>query len=322
MENKCELPERRFPDFIIAGAMKCGTTSLHYILDSHPDIFIPGGEIHFFNIDDHIQSPDFFVYDGKKWYYPHFEEKVDEYLDWYESFFKNSGENQLLGEDSTAYLSSEIAPKRIARFNPKAKIIVMLRDPASRTYSHYWHLLRTGRAVWNFEDSLQVSPSNLIQRSLYKEQIEHFFRILPNTDFHFILFEEFIQDRQAVLEGVCQFLGVSADRLSPKAINTRFNPALIPRSIRLQIWRNRLLRLRANYGYTNHILEVPGRKSISTGVFSRIFDGLHSIVNPQKQTKPPKMKPETREFLNYYFAKANQGLSDLIGKDVDAYWGK
>jgi len=72
----------RIPDFIIAGAMKCGTTSLHFILNSHPHIFVPRHEINFFDLDDLIQHPDFFFFNGQRWYYPSFSKRNREYWDW------------------------------------------------------------------------------------------------------------------------------------------------------------------------------------------------------------------------------------------------
>ncbi|WP_445666638.1 sulfotransferase [Fodinibius sp. AD559] len=68
------------PDFIIAGAMKCGTTSLHYILSKHPQIFIPDEEINFFDLDEFDQHKDFIMYKNGKWYYPNFMKNKVEYL--------------------------------------------------------------------------------------------------------------------------------------------------------------------------------------------------------------------------------------------------
>ena len=59
------------PDFIIAGATKSATTTLHTILNKHPDVFIPNGELHFFDMDDIFEHPDFNEFDKfeNKWYY-------------------------------------------------------------------------------------------------------------------------------------------------------------------------------------------------------------------------------------------------------------
>ncbi len=83
---------RRFPDFIIAGAMKSGTTSLHHILANHPEIFIPDKEISFYDIDDFVQHPDFFFFNHDSWSHPKLEDRLEDYFEWYESFFDNAEE--------------------------------------------------------------------------------------------------------------------------------------------------------------------------------------------------------------------------------------
>ena len=60
----------RLPDFIICGAMKCGTTTVHGILNSHPDIGIPNTEINFFDIDDTLEHSDFIFHADGRWFFP------------------------------------------------------------------------------------------------------------------------------------------------------------------------------------------------------------------------------------------------------------
>ena len=137
--------EHRLPDFIIAGAMKSGTTSLHQILASDPRIFIPGREIFFFDMDDLSLHSDFWYRDGDGWLTQRYSPSDPGTLAWYAAFFAAARDSQWIGEDSTSYLASAKAPERIATFLPNAKILLLLRDPAARAYSHYWHLVRTGR---------------------------------------------------------------------------------------------------------------------------------------------------------------------------------
>ena len=315
-----DLANRRFPDFIIAGAMKCGTTSLHHILASHPKIFIPKGEIHFYDIDDFIQHPDFFFFAKDRWYYPHFDEQLKTYLDWYERFFKPAENDKLIGEDSTTYIASEKAAERISKLNPRAKIIIMLRDPATRTYSHYWHLVRTGRAMWDFERCLQTMPETLIQRSLYRKQIELFLRFVPYENVHFILLEEFIHNLRDVINGVCSFLGVTVGEIDIDRIDAHKNQALLRRNTALQLWFNRTFRLQARKNYLHHLIEAPTQKEIAGSLLSRLVNGLHNTINPPRAVKPPRMVASTRKFLNDYFRRENIGLSKLIGKNTEGYW--
>lgn len=112
------------PDFIIAGAMKSATSSLHHMLDHHPDVFIAKNEIGFFDIDNIYQHPDFFFYEKKKWYYQDMNTHQDLLWSWYNEHFSSARKKQLIGEDSTSYLASEIAAKPIALQEKQPKIII------------------------------------------------------------------------------------------------------------------------------------------------------------------------------------------------------
>ena len=299
--------------------MKCGTTSLHDILASHPDVFIPRNELFFFDIDDVEQHPDFFVHTPHGWTDHDFEAHFDAYLAWYAKFFQAARPGQILGEDSTTYIASAKTPERIARLLPRVKIIIMLRDPASRAYSQYWHLVRTGRAVYSFENCLQYTPGMLIQRSLYQPQIEKYLSLFPPDRIKIVLFEEFVQDMLPVVLDVCRFLGVH-DELDVTALKTHRHPARLPRSVRLQLLRNLLLRSRTHQAYTGRLASVPNPTPSPPGLFVRAFDKCYRIINPLGRRKVPPMKPATREFLNKLFARENAGLSKLIGKNVEEYW--
>jgi len=271
-----ESAAMKLPDFIIAGVAKCATSSLHFILSKHPDIFIPDREVHYFSRADYSSL----------------------YRD--ESPFKGSMPGQVIGEDSPGYLISERAPEQISKLVPDAKIIIMLRDPASRTYSAYWHRVRTGRAIHDFEKSLLHSPYSLIEQSLYKDQIERFTRFIPRENMHFILFEEFIRDTPATIDRVLDYIGVPRGKIDFGQIDTHYQPALVPRYPILQLWRNRFL----------------GRRRF------RGFDRLFYTLSPHLRIKPPPMNPVTRMLLNAYFAQENSGLDELTGLDLESHWYK
>ena len=100
----------RLPDFIICGAMKCGTTTVHEILNSHPAIGIPNAEINFFDIDDTLEHSDFLFHAEGRWFFPDISENNRAYWKWYSRFFSEIPDVCLIGEDSTCYLASSIAP--------------------------------------------------------------------------------------------------------------------------------------------------------------------------------------------------------------------
>ena len=152
------------PDFIIGGAPKCGTTSLHQVLDQHPDLWVAKNEIYFYDADDPIAHGDFLsIEDGQlKWRDP----DDPAFRAWYADRFADATDGALVGEDTTTYLMSEVAAARIKAAAPDTKMIFMLRDPVKRAVSQYWHLLRSGRTWLSFEAALSTERS-IIQGSTY-----------------------------------------------------------------------------------------------------------------------------------------------------------
>jgi hypothetical protein len=293
---------------------------MHSILASHPDIFIPKKEVNFFDIDDLIQHPDFFFFNDRSWYYPSFAKRSDEYWRWYSAFFADAGEQQLIGEDSTCYLASEVAPERISAVGKEIKIIIMLRDPTDRAYSNYWHLVRTGRATSSFEETLQIEPACVLMRSLYEKQIRNFFRFIPRSRIFFVIFEDFVRDIPAAMRKVCAFLSVDGDRLNLSQTNGHANPGRWPKHTKLQLWRNQLLRQRAKSRFRGRLLDVPAEDDGGASLLVKFTDKLHSTLNPCVRSRQPRMRSATRAMLDDYFSTQNAGLSKLLDIDLDGKW--
>ena len=130
---------RALPDFIIAGAQKCGTSSMHQYLTQHPRLLAGSiKEIHFF---DGGLDP---VWD-----------KYAEGEALYRSYFPLRStvrqKRALCFEASPDYMFNPAAAERMARMVPDAKIVVLLRDPVERAISHYFHELRRGRESEDIE---------------------------------------------------------------------------------------------------------------------------------------------------------------------------
>ena len=103
------------PNFFIAGTMRSGTTSLTRYLDAHPDVFIaPQKEIHYFDLN-----------------YPRG-------IDWYRQQFSNVDREVAVGDATPSYVYLEEAVARMTETVPDARVIVLLRHPVDRAYSHYW----------------------------------------------------------------------------------------------------------------------------------------------------------------------------------------
>jgi hypothetical protein len=307
----------RYPDFIIGGAMKSATSSLHTILATHDRIFIPETEIHFFSIDDPIQHPTFFFGPTGVRRDQDYERDFERNLRWYRKFFAPARDEQVVGEDSTVYLASPDAPARIHDLLPDVKLIFLLRNPVDRTYSHYWHRLRKGYAAHRFESELQYGPATLHLRSFYKPQLQRYYEAFARDQIKVILFEQFVENTQQVVDEVCAFLDVPTS-IDLADVNDHANPSKVPRWLRLQLWLNRRSRsLDDRYG--SHL---PGESEGSFSVRDRVLGRVYARLkrwNLRFGSYPP-MHPETRRHLSRIYGQKNRGLGELIEANPEKHW--
>lgn len=139
--HRATAPLRALPDFVIIGAMKGGTTSMFQYLAQHPQVRPPfRKEIKFFDI--HFAK-------GLGWYRAHFPLQA------------KMKAGAVTGEATPYYLFHPLAAERMAKFLPNAKLIVMLRNPVDRAYSHYSHMRRVGREPLSFENAFASEPERL-----------------------------------------------------------------------------------------------------------------------------------------------------------------
>lgn len=276
---------------------------------------MPDGETHFFCMDDAIQHSGFFFparASGEP--APDFHRDFEQNLNWYTDFFASARSDQCIGDYSSTYLAAPDAARRIHALIPEAKVIFMLRNPIDRTYSHYWHRVKTGRATHSFEYELQHGPSTLLQRSFYKPQLERFFDFFPDEHIKILLFERFVDDPQAVIDEVCSFLGLSTS-VDVKQADTHQNKSPVPRWPRLQLLLNYCAM--GVEGHFENRLPYPSKPQ-SAYVLQGMVHHLRAL-NQTTGRKPP-MSGSARHCLAQIFARYNRGLSELLDMDLSAYW--
>ncbi|MBO9409725.1 sulfotransferase [Shimia sp. R9_1] len=306
----------RLPDFIIGGAPKCGTTSLHFILGQNPEIGIPDQEIHYFDADDPITHPDFLTENenGLKWFDPSQENAPN--LSWYTSCFSEFQTHQLVGEDSTTYLFSAVAARRIKRLLPDVKLVFLLRNPVKRAYSQYWHLICSGRLTCGFEKAISAH-SSIILGSTYAPHLAEYFRVFGHDNVHVALFEDFLSDKQSYLDGVTAHIGAS--NMDVETLKTWFNRTNYPSLPKGQQLINYLGQPIVSRRYRNHMGHESG---LSHAIRKKIHYQWFKRINPILLTaqKPPAMKSETARYLTGHLSLRNAGLSELLGRDLSQVW--
>lgn len=224
------------PNFLIIGTAKAGTTSLHYYLDEHPQIYVsPKPE------------PMFFAFDGETVdYRGPFDDRYQTLavtrLEDYQALFANVSEERAVGEASPFYLYSAVAPKRIRHHLPGAKLIVVLRDPTERAFAQFLSERRDGREpLPDFAAAIEAEaarirdhwahPYHYVGRGFYAEQIARYLELFSRHQIRIYLHEDLRADNRRVLRDIFQFLGV--DEAFLPDLSLHHNVGGLPRSAAL-----------------------------------------------------------------------------------------
>jgi hypothetical protein len=219
-----------FPDFLIIGAPKCGTTSLYHYLSEHPQIYTsPEKEPHFYS----------YVGEGR----PHWGTgKVDEYT----GLFKEADHSQLCVEASTWYLYSNTAAEQIQKFAPGTKCIALLRQPVDRAYSSWSFRVQQGWETLSFKEAIAVEEERIntgeqwdvhyLQAGLYFEQVRRFYDCLGPDQVRIFLFDDFQDDSEKIFREVLSFLDLHP--VETAETGTVHNLTRLPRSQVINHLRN------------------------------------------------------------------------------------
>lgn len=248
------------PTFLYIGPDKSGSTWLYNILRQHPECYVPSiKDIYFF--DRHF----------------------DRGMDWYERFFAACPPDvHACGELSHDYLFSPLAAQRIRDTIPTVRLLTTLRDPAARTFSHYLHLVRSGRTRLPFRAALQQFPE-LVRNSRYAEHLREYLARFPREQIVVTFFEDLVRDPVQFAHQIFESLGLSF--VTSIDYHRRVMPASKPRSFVLA----RLAKTAANQARNLGLERLLG--SIK---HSRLADMLY---RPYAPTERPRLQPEDRAQL-------------------------
>jgi hypothetical protein len=263
------------PNFVVIGAMRSGSTSLYKYLQDHPQIFMPRKEIHFFD---------------RKW---------DRGLEWYLTRFEGYAGQPAVGEATPTYLAEPVALDRMAAVIPQARLIVILRNPADRAYSHYWMERIRERESRSFEEVVAAEiaglpgASDYLARGRYLPQLEQVCTRFPRSRLHVALLDDLRDQPRTTYARVCRFLGVDDGYVSPR-LGDRVNRFVAFRSMRVR-------GLRRSLPKTLRIGRIVGRLNAIEGGYPPMDDGV-------------------RARLRGYFEADNDALATWLDRDLSG-WG-
>ena len=283
-------------DFFIVGAPKAGTTSLYHYLSEHPQVEMSSQK-----------EPDYFsdkaIHEQGMYYAKN---RVNT-LDKYESLFVQK-ESVVYGEASVSYLFYENVAEDIKKYNPNAKIIIMLRNPIERAFSHYLMDYRLGLISDSFENVLaKISKhknahlfyQQYIEVSKYSKQIQRYLDFFEKDSILFIDYEDLKINVSKTVDQVYNFLHISTEFAAD--INTKHNTFTMP--------KNKVIRLIYSFVFLRKILTFLFPTYLVKNIRVLLF----------KSDKKPELLKETRSLLKRIFNDDIKKLEEVLAKNYSKW---
>lgn len=305
------------PNFFMVGAAKSGTTSLYKYLKQHPEIyFSPIKEPNYFSDDIDISkfSPAYkkntFLKTGKYFKQQELHELPLAFVrkkDHYARLFEKSNRYKIRGEASTSYLYSKTAAENIYNYNRESKIIVILRNPMERAFSHYLMAVRYGYTSLNLKEAVIQDRNKenkgwgiselFVELGLYHDQLKRYFDIFPKKQILVLFFDDLKADAQKIVNRCCHFLELEEFRLkNQNAYNTKESP----KNIKL------------NYLLTRSGLKNRFKQFLSQAAKERLSQAFYT-------KSKLKLDKDDFDFLLDFYQEDIQKTAGLLNKNLDEW---
>ncbi len=309
------------PNFFVVGAAKSGTTSIYNYIKPHPDVYLsPIKEPNFFSTDI---DPERFrkgykkeiEVDLKKFFENGMKEEIhltfirdwDDYL----KLFSKVKNEKAIGEFSTSYLYSKVAAKNIKDTIPEAKIIMVLRNPIERAFSHYLMDLKIGYTNLTFKEALEKDinakekgwgiSSLYIELGMYYEQVKRYLEKFDSSQVKIYLFED-LKNTDQFIKDLYKFLNLDPELYFPDT-SKRYNKGKAPKYKTLFYYATK-------FGIVDKVRNI---------LPDDIKNKAKKLLFTEKNI--PKMTEEEKAYLREIFEDDIKNLSKLINRDL-SHWLK
>ncbi len=275
----------RLPDFIGIGTPRCGTTYLSHLLNQHSDIYFAPyyKEIHYFDNNYHRG------------------------LKWYSTFYNNTTNHKSCGDFTPSYMFQEKVISLIKEFNPRVKLIVCVRDPVNRAFSHYMQRNRYQNGKNNFDETIRHNHQDILGYGQYGYQLNQVLKHFSKDQIKIIVFEELIEKPQKILSELFEFLN-----LNNFIINSNETPKNYMKEFHFKIIQHTIRGIRSmgrRYYYFRILLYYlfPGH---------RLIQKLKKINMKKVVKNREKMSLETQQYLIEYYTEDKKLLEKILGKSI------
>lgn len=281
--------------FFCVGAQKAGTSTLHDIIQQNPSINLPKRkETHFFRDDD----------------------KYAQGLDYYFKLFEKKKKCDNYGEIDPEYLYFEKCAQRILDTFQQVKIVLLLRDPIDRAYSHYLMTKSRGHETLSFEEAISSEGERLkthfdhinysyIARGKYNTQIERYEQLFGKQQVAVFLFDDFVATPEKVVTEIAKFVGLPSFDYD---FSLKSNVAAEPKSERIRDFVYKPNRFKKWVGKL-----IPSKQMKN--------DIMAAIVarNKKKLNKIPLSTEVKRKIYKEHFEAEIETLEVRLGRSLEAW---
>ena len=273
----------------IVGAPKTGTTSLYYYLNQHTNVCMSS-----------IKEPNFFSSkEVNSLFYK--SQIVDDINEYHKLFSQNK--KQIIGEASVSYLFFNEVPNRIYKYNPKAKIIILLRNPIERALSHYLMDFRLGFCSENFEDIIaqpEIFPQyyqQYLELGNYFLQLKRYLNVFNENQLSIVFYDDLKSDSQKVMKHIFSFLEIEFQDLDYSIQNSFLSPSNI---------------------FVSELYKFNSLRKIVKSLFPEPFLSLIKSIFFSNNSKPTFSDSIIKQ-LNAYYKSDIVELEKLLNKDLSKW---
>jgi len=319
LDPRIKLTQRKFHiDFFLVGAAKSGTTAVSEWLAAHPSVYLaPIKETNYFSTDIEVNdfSPEYvqntfldldnyFAREELPQVHISFIRR-EEHMN---RLYRDATSGAILGECSTSHLYSLAAARNIHAHNDQAKIVIILRNPIDRAFSHYLMARKYGFTALEFREAirkdLQAKKKGwgiselYVDLGMYSRQIQRYQELFPPGHMHIIKYDELLQSPERTFQTLCLFLGIPAIPL-PKT--KKANSAGLARMEHLNLWLTR-----------------SGLKKGMSGLFpSKMKESLKKFY--YTDVNLPSLTEEDRRFMYDIFKDDIERTARITGLDLNSW---
>ena len=294
----------RLPNFLIVGAAKSGTTSLHYYLQQHPDIYLPAKkELHYFAWEHMVR---FSYGPGDRDILAHVCQTREEY----ELVYSDISGQSAVGEVSPSYLYFAEVSDQIKEELNNPKIIIVLRNPIEKAFSQYMHLVRDNREVLQFFDALMAEKERIAQgwaaiwryaeSSLYSYRIQKYLDVFGERNVRIFLYDDLARSPELLMRELLEFIEV--DPQHPIDLSKAQNRSGKPRS-----------RFVANLLTRPNPLRSLAKRMLSAEITYSLKLRLQDLNTGEKGT----IDRRSRAYLTDFCAADVQAVQQIVGRALN-----